>query len=172
MLDALTDGMASCSSSGVAQMARAGGAAESRKASATRGRELARLLDPGSARAGHDRGQHYDRKSRSLPYPLLSIIVICPGDDFAVTAGWGHFGRLWLGQARDARARAASNNENTRAAETPTLCQTVICCCSAKATFDIYLNEKAYWRQRSRSGLELQTRRLSGAQEMAVLSRT
>ncbi len=55
------------------------------------------------------------------------------GDDFAVTAGWGHFGTgeaVMPGQGR-AVERACTQDERVALGDT---------------TFDIYLNDRAYWR--------------------------
>ena len=40
-----------------------------------------------------------------------------------------------------------------------------------ETTFDVYLNDRAYWRNRARGRLELQAGRLPGAQEVALLPR-
>ena len=55
------------------------------------------------------------------------------GDDFAVTAGWGHFGSgeaVMPGQGRVVE-RAYAHDERAALGDT---------------TFDIYLNDRAYWR--------------------------
>ena len=64
------------------------------------------------------------------------------GDDFALTVGWGHFGQgevVMPGQGRVSRAhptpRIRTGRPGRQAA--PTLGDT---------TFDIYLNDRAYWR--------------------------
>ena len=96
--------------------------------SAARGRELARLLDPEASVPGVTQG--------ALRPELAAIAVPATidgrnmtGDDFAVTAGWGHFG-----------AKGAVMPGQGRAAERP----------GAPAlgatTFDIYLNPRAFWR--------------------------
>ena len=62
------------------------------------------------------------------------------GDDFAVTAGWGHYGTgdaVMPGQGR-AVERAFTPEERAAMGELlPVLGET---------TFDIWLNAKAYWR--------------------------
>ena len=62
------------------------------------------------------------------------------GDDFALTAGWGHFGAgdaVMPGQGRVVE-RAYTSQERAALGDTvATLGET---------TFDIYLNARAYWR--------------------------
>ena len=62
------------------------------------------------------------------------------GDDFAVAAGWGHFGQadaVMPGQGRLVE-RAYTSVERVALGDTmPALGET---------TFDIYLNPRAYWR--------------------------
>ncbi|MCY3886237.1 MAG: N-6 DNA methylase [Chloroflexi bacterium] len=101
------------------------GAADELAASAARGRELAALLDP-------------ERPVPSVTEPPLrpEMVVIAEpatsdgrhmaGDDFMVTAGWGYLGQgkvVMPGQGR--------------VAERSTL---------GEPTFDVYLNDHAYWR--------------------------
>ena len=149
----------------------ADGAAAALSASAARGRQLAALLDSDTPVAGVTSG--------ALTPAMAAIAVPAivqksgadggnmAGDDFAVTAGWGHFGSgdaVMPGQGRiverdyTAAERAALSDANML----PTLGET---------TFDIYLNDRAYWRNVPRRRLELPTGRLPGAQEVAVLPR-
>ena len=63
------------------------------------------------------------------------------GEDFALTAGWGHYGQgdaVMPGQGRAAE-RAFSPDERAATGRTrlPTL---------GERTFDIYLNGEAFWR--------------------------
>ena len=62
------------------------------------------------------------------------------GDDFTVSAGWGHFGTgeaIMPGQGRIVE-RNYTDDERTAVADSiPTLSDT---------TFDVYLNDRAYWR--------------------------
>ena len=108
------------------------GAADELAASAARGRELAALLDP----------------ERPVPgvtapplRPEIAALVVpstvdgrqMTGDDFMVTAGWGHFGAggaVMPGQGRAAEGAAP-------AGALPALGATA---------FDVSLNERAYWR--------------------------
>ena len=62
------------------------------------------------------------------------------GDDFAVTAGWGHFGKddaIMPGQGRIVE-RAYTPDEKTEMGDNiPALGETA---------FDVYLNDRAFWR--------------------------
>ena len=108
------------------------------EASAARGRELAALLDSDTPVAGVTEGE---------PCPETGVIAVPSkvdggnilGDDFALTAGWGHFGQgqaVMPGQGRvferpyTAEERAALGGAVSILGET---------------TFDIYLNDRAYW---------------------------
>ena len=115
------------------------GTADELAASAARGRELAALLDSDTPVPGVTEG---------VPRPEIAAVAMpsivdsgnMVGDDFALTAGWGHFGqgeavmpglgkiveRPYTAQERAALGRAAST--------------------LGESTFDIYLNERAYWR--------------------------
>ena len=131
------------------------GAAAELTRSAAHGRELARLLDPDASVPGVTAG--------TLRPELAAIVVPATadgrnliGDDFAVTAGWGHTGSgdaVMPGQGRAVeRACTAKEREALRAAPaafgdgaaprasgndgaTP-----------GGTTFDIYLNADAFWR--------------------------
>ena len=62
------------------------------------------------------------------------------GDDFALTAGWGHFGQgdaVMPGQGRVAE-RACTPDERAALDDAFTIL--------GKTTFDIYLNRRAWWR--------------------------
>ena len=115
------------------------GAADTLAVSAARGRELAALLDSDTAVAGVTTG--------TLRPDLVFIAVPATtdggnmaGDDFAVSAGWGHFGTgdaVMPGQGRaverdyTAAERAALGDAISTLGDT---------------TFDVYLNERTYWR--------------------------
>ncbi len=115
------------------------GAAEELAASADRGRELARLLDPETPVPGVTAAPlRPDMASISVPSTIDGRNMT--GDDFSVTAGWGHFGTgdavmPGLGRAEErpytAEERAALGDAITTLGE---------------STVDIYLNERAYWR--------------------------
>ena len=115
------------------------GAAEELKASAARGWELADLLDSETPVAGVTTG---------ALRPEMAVIAIpntadggnMAGDDFSMTAGWGHFGQgeaVMPGQGRvverpyRSEERAALGNASDALGNN---------------TFDIHLNDRAYWR--------------------------
>ena len=61
------------------------------------------------------------------------------GDDFALTAGWGHFGvgeAVMPGQGRIAERPYTANERSALGEAVHTLGTT---------TFDVYLNDRAYW---------------------------
>ena len=115
------------------------GAADALAESAARGRQLTALLDSDTPVAGVTTG---------LLRPELAVIAVplttaggnMADDDFAVSAGWGHFGTgeaVMPGQGR-IMERDYTDDERTALADAiPTLGST---------TFDVYLNERAYWR--------------------------
>ena len=115
------------------------GAADELARSAARGRELAALLDPDTPVPGVTRAP--------LRPEILTIAVPATpggrnmaGEDFALTAGWGHYGQgdaVMPGQGRAAE-RAFSADERTAMGDAlPAL---------GERTFDIYLNDEAFWR--------------------------
>ena len=125
---------------------------------AARGRELARLLDPETPVPGVTTG---------APRPEIAAIAVpatvdgrnMSGGDFELTAGWGHFGqgqavmpgqgrvvqRPYTPAERQALTVAAITGETGdgfpvkpgMTVEGPALGET---------TFDVYLNDRAYWR--------------------------
>ena len=115
------------------------GAAEELARSAARGRELAALLDPDTPVPG---------VTRAPLRPGIAVIAVpattggrnMAVEDFAVTAGWGHLGQgnsVMPGQGRAAE-RAFSPDERAAIGDAlPAL---------GGATFDIYLNGEAFWR--------------------------
>ena len=62
------------------------------------------------------------------------------GEDFAVTAGWGHFGQGDAVMPGQGRVEERSLNAGEKAAFGPST--TVL----GDTTFDVYLNDKAYWK--------------------------
>ncbi len=117
----------------------AAGAAAAFFRSVARGQELARLLDPDASVPGVTSG---------ALRPELAMIAIpdtvdhrnMAGDDFALTAGWGHHGNgeaIMPGQGRT-EERAYTSAERTVIEDyLSTLGDT---------TLDVYLNGRAYWR--------------------------
>ena len=114
-------------------------ASEALLLSANSGRELARLLDMDSDVPGVTAGK-LSPLIQSIAIPCTTDGRNMTGDDFAVTAGWGHFG---VGQAvmpgtGSAIERAFTPDERSTKGEF----QSAL----GKTTFDIYLNSRAYWR--------------------------
>ena len=115
------------------------GASAELAASAARGRELAALLDCDAAVDGVTTGTMRSGLA-SIAVPSTSKGGNMAGDDFEVSAGWGHFGtgdavmpglgrvieRVYTGTERDALGDGAATLGDT--------------------TFDVYLNERARWR--------------------------
>ena len=115
------------------------GAGDELAASAARGRELAALLDSDTPVAGVTRGALRPEMA-AIAVPATVDGHNMTGDDFALTAGWGHFGQgdaVMPGQGRvverpyTADERAALGNAAVTLGET---------------TLDVYLNDRAYWR--------------------------
>ena len=115
------------------------GAAEELAASAERGRELAALLDSETPVPGVTTGALRPEMA-AIAVPSTTDGGNMTADDFSVTAGWGHFGQgeaVMPGQGRvlerlyTAEERAALGNAADALGDT---------------TFDIYLNDRAYWR--------------------------
>ena len=114
------------------------GVADELRASAARGRELAALLDPETPVVGVTTG---------MLRPVLAVIAVpstsdgrnMTGDDFALTAGWGHFGTgdaVMPGQGR------AVERDYT-AAEREALGDAVGLL--GAATVDVHLNDNTRW---------------------------
>ena len=116
------------------------GAAEALARSATHGRELAALLDPETPVPGVTRTplRPAARRYRCSVYRRRGRNMA--GDDFAVTAGWGHYGSgdaVMPGRGR-AEERAYTPEETTAMLDAlPVL---------GDKTFDVYLNGEAFWR--------------------------
>ena len=123
-----------------------GAAAELAK-SAARGRKLAALLDPDTPvpgvtepRPGAPSGSALRPEIADVAVPSTIDDTNMTGDDFALTAGWGHFGqgeavmpgqghvveRPYTSDERAALGEAARNLGDT--------------------TFNVHLNGRAYWR--------------------------
>jgi len=122
----------------------ANGAADELSASATRGRQLAALLDSDTPVAGVTSG--------ALTPAMAAIAVPAivqesgaaggnmAGDDFAVTAGWGHHGSgdaAMPGQGRVVERDYTADEWAVLGEAIAALGDT---------TYDIYLNDRAYWR--------------------------
>ena len=115
------------------------GAADELAVSAARGRELAALLDSDTPVPGVTEG---------TPRPEIAVVGVpstvdggnMTGDDFALTAGWGHFGQgesVMPGQGRVVK-RSYTADERAKLGEAVSVL--------GETTFDVYLNDRAYWR--------------------------
>ena len=114
------------------------GAAGELRASAARGRELAALLDPETSVAGVTAGALRPEPA-SIAVPSTADGRNMTGGDFALTAGWGHFGTgdaVMPGQGR------AVERDYT-AAEREALDGAVGVL--GDATVDVHLNDNARW---------------------------
>ena len=117
----------------------ASSAAEALVASAARGRELARLLDSDTPVPGITQGL-LRPEIAALAVPATIDNRNMSGNDFAVTAGWGHYGSadaVMPGQGRVIE-RAYTTDERVALGDAPTTL--------GEITFDIYLNARTFWR--------------------------
>ena len=115
------------------------GAAAVLAASAARGRQLAALLDSDTAVAGVTTGSLRPELA-AIAVPTTTDGGNMAGDDFAVSAGWGHFGTgeaVMPGQGRIVERDYTDDERTTLADALPALGET---------TFDVYLNDRAFWR--------------------------
>ena len=114
-------------------------AAAELRASAQRGRELAALLDAETPVSGVTAGTLRPELA-AIAVPSTADGRNMGGDDFALAAGWGHFGTgdaVMPGQGRVVE-------RDYTAAEQAALGDAAIAL--GGATLDIYLNGNAYWR--------------------------
>ena len=114
-------------------------AAEALARSAARGRELARLLDSDTHVPGVTSGR-LRPEIAAVAVPATTDDRNMAGDDFALSAGWGHYGAggaVMPGQGRIVE-RAFTPEECAALGDAlPALGET---------TFDVYLNTRAFWR--------------------------
>jgi len=114
-------------------------ASEKLRQSADRGRELAALLDPETSLAG---------VTQAPLRPKVAIIAIpattnernMAEEDFAITAGWGHYGQgdaVMPGQGRAVKRAFTTGELEAMSDPTQVL---------GKTTYDIHLNANAFWR--------------------------
>ena len=115
------------------------GAAEEVAASAARGRELAALLDSETPVPGVTTGALRPEMA-AVAVPSTTSGDNMTGDDFSVTAGWGHFGQGEAVMPGLGRAVERSHTAEERAALGASVGRL------GETTFDIYLNDRAYWR--------------------------
>ena len=114
-------------------------AATALAASATRGRALAQLLDSDTPVRGVTEGT-LRPEIAALAVPTTLDGHHMTGDDFALTAGWGHYGSgdaVMPGQGRLVERPYTPEERAAMGNGLPVLGET---------TFDIYLNTRAFWR--------------------------
>ena len=114
------------------------GAVDALAASSVRGRALAALLDSDTPVSGVTTGT-LRRELASIAVPATAHGGNMTDDDFAVTAGWGHFGTgnaVMPGQGRVVEREYTTNERNALGDAIAMLGHT---------TFDVYLNERTYW---------------------------
>ncbi len=115
------------------------GAAEELAASAARGLELAALLDSETPVAGVTTGALRSEMA-AIAVPSTTDGGNMAGDDFSLTAGWGHFGQgeaVMPGQGRAVERPYTAEERAALGTSADAL---------GSATFDIHLNDRAYWR--------------------------
>ena len=115
-----------------------GEAAEALARSAARGRELARLLDPETPVPGVTQGA-LRPEIATIAVPATLGGHNMTGDDFALTAGWGHYGSgeaVMPGQGRVVERALTPADRAAMGDTVATLGET---------TFDIHLNSNAFW---------------------------
>ena len=107
--------------------------------SAARGRELARLLDSDTPVPGVTSGR-LRPEIAAIAVPATTDGRNMSGDDFALTAGWGHYGTggaVMPGQGRIVERPFTPEERAALGDALPVLGET---------TFDIHLNARAFWR--------------------------
>ena len=115
------------------------GASDELAASAARGRELAALLDTETPVPGVTTGALRPEVA-AIAVPATVDSGNMAGDDFALTAGWGHFGQgeaVMPGQGRVVERPYTAAERAALGDAAATL---------GDATLDVYLNDRAYWR--------------------------
>ena len=118
---------------------KAEGAAETLARSAARGRELAGLLDPDTPVPGVTLAP-LRPETAAIAVPATTGGRNMAGEDFAVTAGWGHHGQgdaVMPGQGRAVERAYTPDERTAMGGAVPDLGDT---------TFDIHLNADAFWR--------------------------
>ena len=114
-------------------------AAETLAASAARGRELARLLDPDEPVPGVSQGT-LRPEIAAIAVPATTDDRNMTGDDFALTSGWGHYGTgdaVMPGQGRIVEREYTPDERAALGDAIPAL---------GEKTLDVHLNDHAFWR--------------------------
>ncbi len=114
-------------------------AADTLARSAERGRELAALLDPETPVPGVTQGP-LRPEITAIAIPATVDGRNMAGDDFALTASWGHIGAgaaVMPGQGRAVERPYTPGERAALSGSIPALGET---------TFDVYLNDRAFWR--------------------------
>ena len=115
------------------------GAADEFATSAALGRQLAALLDSDTPVPGVTEGTlRPEIAAVAVPSKVDGGNIL--GDDFALTAGWGHFGQgeaVMPGLGRIVE-RPYKAEERAKLGEAVSIID--------ETTFDVYLNDRAYWR--------------------------
>ena len=114
-------------------------ASETLAESVARGRQLAALLDPDTPVPGVTTGQ-LRPEIATIAVPTTTHGRNMFGDDFGLTAGWGHFGSGQAVMPGQGRAVERAYTRSERAALDDAL-DTL-----GETTHDIHLNDNAYWR--------------------------
>ena len=140
------------------------GAADELAASAARGRQLAALLDSDTPVAGVTDGALMPAMA-AIAVPSTTDGGNMAGDDFAVTAGWGHHGSGDAVMPGQGRVVERDYTPAERAALSD-----VISALGA-TTYDVYLERAGVLAQRAGRRLELPPGRLPGPQKVAILPR-
>ena len=113
--------------------------AEELKTSAAKGRELAALLDSETPVSGVTTGSLRPEMA-AITVPTTTGGGNMAPDDFSLTAGWGHFGQgeaVMPGQGRVVERSYTAEERAAMGSAADAL---------GDSTFDIHLNERAYWR--------------------------
>ena len=113
-------------------------AAEALARSAARGRELARLLDSDTPVPGVTSGR-LRPEIAPIAVPATTHDRNMSGDDFALTAGWGHYGTGGAVMPGQGRVVERPFTPEERAALGDTLSTL------GETTFDVHLNARAFW---------------------------
>ena len=117
----------------------ADGAAETLTTSAARGRELSRLLNPDAPVPGVTQGT-LRPEIAALAVPATTDGRNMTGDDFSLTARWGHYGTgdaVMPGQGRIVEREYTPDERAALGDAIPAL---------GEKTLDVYLNDRAFWR--------------------------